>query len=67
MIPIDEHETTSDHMAKQCKNFMEHVEAKIGNTKQPLFDGTEPYRVYYSAFRDTGDTGNNLLPYGEEI
>ena len=32
-------------MAKQCKNFMERVEAKIGNSKKPLFDGMDPDRV----------------------
>ena len=41
-------------MTKQCNNVMEQVEAKIGNAKQPLFDDTEPDRVYYSAFGDTG-------------
>ena len=45
---------------------MERVEAKIGNAKQPLFDGMEPDRVYYSAFGDTDNTDENVLPYGEE-
>ena len=47
-------------MTKQCKNFMERVEAKIGNYKQPLFDGTDPDRVYYSAFGDTEDADDNF-------
>ena len=46
---------------------MECVEAKIGNSEQPLFNGTEPDRVYYSAFGDTNDADKNLLPYGEYI
>ena len=54
-------------MTKQCKNFMERVEAKIVNSKQPIFDRTEPDRVYYSAFGDTGDPQENLLTYEEEI
>ena len=54
-------------MTKQCKNFMERVEAKIVNSKQPMFDRTEPDRVYYSAFGDTGDPQENLLTYEEEI
>ena len=33
VIPIDEHELNSDHMTKQCNNFMERAEAKIGNSK----------------------------------
>ena len=67
MIPIDEHKLTTDNITKQCKNFMEHVQDKIGNTKKPLFDSTEPDRVYYSASRDTNDVDNNILPYGEYI
>ena len=51
-------------MTKHCKDFMEHVEAKIGNAKQPLFDGTDPERVYYSDSGDTNDADNNVLPYG---
>ena len=54
-------------MTKQCKNLMECVQAKIGNSKQPLFDGTEPYILYYSAFGDTDDADDNLLPYGGNI
>ena len=46
---------------------MERVEAKIGNAKQPLFDGTDPERVYYSAFGEIDDADNNVLPYGEQI
>ena len=64
MIPINEHELTTYHMTKQCKNSMESVEAKIGNAKQPLFDGTDPERVYYSAFGNTDDADNSMLPYG---
>ena len=40
-------------MTKQCKNFMERVEAKTVNSKQPMFDGADPYRVYYITFGDT--------------
>ena len=43
------------------------MEVKIGNTKQPLFDGTKPDRLYYSEFGDTYNTENNVLHYGEEI
>ena len=44
---------------------MEHVEAKIGNAKQPLFYDTDPDRVYWSAFGDTDAGDENMLPYGE--
>ena len=67
VIPIYEHELTTNHMTNHCNNFMERVEAKIVNSKQPIFDRTEPDRVYYSAFGDTGDPQENLLTYEEEI
>ena len=54
-------------MTKQCNNFMGCVEDKIGDSKQPLFDGMDPEIVYYSAFGDAGNSENNVLPYGEEI
>ena len=60
MIPIDEHELTFDYMTEKCKNFMELVEAKIGNAKLSLFDGTNPDIIYYSDFGDTGDAEKNL-------
>ena len=43
------------------------MEAKIGNAKQPMFDGTYPDIVYYNDFWDTSDYDNNMLPYGEGI
>ena len=66
VIPIDEHELTTDHMTKQCKNFMKRVEAKIVNAKKPLFDGTDPYRVYYSAFGDTNDAEKHITLWGRD-
>ena len=67
MIPIYEHELTSDHMTKQCKNSMEGVKGKIGNYKQPLFDGMEPDTLDYTDFGDTGDAEDSVLPYGGYI
>ena len=64
MIQIDENEFTSDHTTKQCNNFMECVRSKIGNSKQPLFDGMQPDRVYYSTIVDIEDAEVKLLPYG---
>ena len=54
-------------MTKQCNNFMERMEAKIGNYNQPLFDGMHPDRVYCGAFWYTNDADDSLLTYGEEI
>ena len=66
MIPIDEHELTTNHMTKQCDNSMERFEAKIENDHQPLFDRTDPDRLHCSAFGDSDDDDDNVLPYGEE-
>ena len=41
---------------------MERVEAKIVNAKKPMFDGTDIDRVYSSAFGDTDNAENNVLP-----
>ena len=46
---------------------MDHMEAKIGNSKQPLFDGTDTDRVNYSAFGETVNADENMLPFGEYI
>ena len=45
---------------------MELVEDKIGNAKEPLFDGMNLYKIYYNAFGDNGNADNKVLPYGEE-
>ena len=50
-------------MTKQCNYFMERVEAKIGNSKQPLFYGT--YQTeYFKVLLGTHNADNNMLPYG---
>ena len=46
---------------------MERVEARIVNSKQPLFGVTYPNRVYYSSFGDTDNADDNVLSYGEDI
>ena len=43
------------------------MESKIVNAKQPLFDGTDPDRVYNSDYGDINYDDGNVLPYGEEI
>ena len=67
MIPIDEHELNTNHMTKQCNNFMERVEDKIGNTKQSLFSDADSDKIYYSTFGYTDDADNNALTYGDDI
>ena len=46
---------------------MESVESNIGNTKQPLYDGIRPYKIYYSEFYDDLDVDDVVLPYGQDL
>ena len=46
---------------------MKHVDAKIVNAKQPLFDSIDPDRVFYSYFVDTYNSEKNVTPYEEDI
>ena len=59
---MDEHDLTTDNLTKQWDNSIEHVEDKVGNSEQPMFDGTDIDRVYSSAFGDTDNAENNVLP-----
>ena len=67
VIGIQAHDLTSDHMVSETKKFMEKVEKRIGNKKLPIYDGTNPMNIYYSAFHDDIDADDIDLPYGDEL
>ena len=46
---------------------MEHVEAKIDYSEQPLFYGMDTERLFYSDFGDTDNYDDMVLPQGEDI
>ena len=52
-------------MTKECKNFMEWVEDKVVNYKQPMFCGTDPDRIYYSSFGDTDNSDDKFYIMGK--
>jgi hypothetical protein len=46
---------------------MRSINARIGNSRQALYDETDPNSIYYSNFSDDPVDDTNALPYGDEI
>ena len=67
IIPLLEEELMSDDIKQQLTNFMDSLESKIGNQKQPTFNVVSPSSIYYEAFGDSDDADDNVLPYGDEM
>ena len=67
VIPIPEHDLTSNEMKERKEAFMSSVETRIGNAKTPIFNPDAPNRVYYDAFHDDVTDDDNVLPYGDEL
>ena len=67
VVGNEDHDLTSYHLKADCKKFMEILESNIGNIKQPLYDGIQPYNIYYLAFDDYIDIDDMVLPYGQDI
>ena len=54
-------------MKTQMKAFMDIVEAKIGNKRQPLYLKDDPEAIYYDLMGDDRDADENVLPYGDKL
>jgi hypothetical protein len=67
VIGIPDHELESPELKKQTDTFMETLESKIGNYRQPAFNIEVPDEIYYEAFGDDTTSDDNVLPYGDEI
>ena len=67
MVGIEYHQLISDHLKEDCNNSTDSVEPKLGNTKQPLYDGIWLDNIYYLAFDDDPDFDDMVLPYVQEI
>ena len=67
VIPVPEHDLTSNEMKERRDTFMRSVEARIGNAKQPLFNLADPEHIYYDAFDDDVNGDDIYLPYGDEL
>ena len=67
VLGIPKHELSSSDLQSQMSSFMQAVESKIGNYRQPAFDIDSPEQLYYTAFGDGVDDDAIILPYGNEI
>ena len=59
VIPIPEPDLLSDEMKALTTAFTRSLEDKIGNYRQPLHDVTKPESIYFHAFDDPVDIGDN--------
>ena len=46
--------------------FMECVQERISNTREPIYNNIYPQQIYYDAFNDPVEDNTSQLPYGEE-
>ena len=67
VIPIPDDELNSDSMTQQMKIFMDCIEGRIGNTKQPIYNNVHPQAIYFNAFDDDVEDDDQDLPYGDEF
>lgn len=53
-------------MKANMYKFMENLESKIGNSKEPIYQEDAPKKIYYDTFNDLHYNDDCTLPYGEE-
>jgi hypothetical protein len=66
VIPIPDHELESDDLKRRIAIFMDCVQERIGNSKEPIYNNIYPQHIYYDAFDDPVEDDSTQLPYGEE-
>ena len=66
-IPVPAKDLSSDDMQNQMTLFMQSLESKIGNHKEPAFDSNNPNTIYFESFGDHIENDDNVLPYGDEL
>ena len=49
------------------QTFMQSIEYRIGNYRQPLYNKTNPNEIHYSLFHDDIKDENVDLPYGDDL
>ena len=67
VVPISETELESDELKRRTNIFMDCVQTKIGNAKEPIYNNIYPQQIYYDAFDDPIDDDQLSLPYGEKL
>ena len=66
-MPIPENELESDELKRRTNIFIDCVQTKIGNAKEPIYNNVYPQQIYYDTFDDPIDDDQLSLPYGEEL
>ena len=67
VISINDDDLLSDHMKGETKRFMQSIEERIGNHRQPIYKAMQPDSIYFDTFDDDLDSDLNVLPYGDEL
>ena len=66
-MPISETEVESNNLKQRTNIFIDCVQAKIGNVKEPIYNNMYLKQIYYDPF-DNPIYNNQLnLPYREEL
>ena len=66
VVPILDEDLLTDDMKNNMRKFMDNLESKVGNSKEPIYQEDAPNRIYYDSFDDLYDDDDCALPYGEE-
>ena len=61
------YELDSYHIKEEMKRFMEFVETKIKNERQPLYEANCPETIYYTSLKYGINDYDKILSYGYEI
>ena len=67
VIPIPDHDLTSEDMRQRTKEFTASLEKHIGNYRQPSFNVANPAEIYSTVLDVPDHIDETTLPYGEEI
>ena len=62
-----ETELKSDDLKQRTNIFINCVQAKIGNVKEPICNNIYLWQIYYDTFDDPIDNNQISLPYREEL
>ena len=67
VIPVPLDKLKTNEMKHQTSTFMNCLEERIGNSKQPIFNMQNAQEIYYTSFGDELDNDAWDLPYGVEL
>ena len=67
ILIIQDDEIITERIKSMCDKFMQSIESKIGNQKQPIFDEMKPTQIYHDVLQTDASEDDIALPYGDEI